>query len=343
MELTGKTTPGGWVIGEQVTFPPDHTGGNFSTCYLVAKGGETAFLKALDIERFDITELLWNLSGFQYESELVDHCTTTGLSRVTRMIEAGKIERDPSLSPALRNVPFLVFERAQRGDIRSSVDISREVTDQWRFFVLHQAATALMQLHGESIAHQDLKPSNLFIFSDSKVKIGDLGRASMKGKQAPHDVLVEPGARNYSPFEQRYGLGAVPADWVERRLSADVFHLGCLAVFVFTNVCFPQYVMSKLAPAYQPSKWGAPYAEVVPHIQACVSEAVVEISRDFPERFRAELVALVIDLCDPDPTLRGRKQRTASNSPGARWLERTVSRLNYLEKAARVREASKDA
>jgi len=343
MELTGKTTTGGWLIGEQVTFPPDHTGGNFSSCYLVSKQEETAFLKALDIERFDISELLWNLSGFQYETELAGHCASAGLSRVTRMIEAGKIERDPKLPPALRNVPFLVFERAKRGDIRGSVDISKDVTDSWRFFVLHQAATGLMQLHGESIAHQDLKPSNLFVFSDKQVKIGDLGRASMKGRQAPHDELAEPGARNYSPFEQRYGLSAVAADWVQRRLSSDVFHLGCLATFVFTNICFPQYVMSKLASVYQPANWGAAYTEVVPHIQACVSQSVVEISEDFPERFRTELVALVIDLCDPDPTIRGRNQRTATNSPGALWLERTVSRLNNLEKAARVREIVKHA
>jgi serine/threonine protein kinase len=343
MQLTGKITQGGWRIGEQVTFPPEHTGGNFSNCYLVSKGGETAFLKALDIERFDVSELLWNLSGFQYESELADHCASAGLSRVTRLIEAGKIERDPALPPALRNVPFLVFERAQRGDIRPSVDVSKNVTNQWRFFVLHQAATGLMQLHGESIAHQDLKPSNLFVFSSSKVKIGDLGRASMKGKQAPHDELAEPGARNYSPFEQRYGMSAVSADWVERRFSADVFHLGCLTVFVFTNICFPQYVMSKLAPAYQPLNWGAAYSEVVPHIQACVSEAVVEISAGFPERFRSDLVALVVDLCDPDPNIRGRKQRASSNPTGARWLERTVSRLNSLEKAARVREVGKHA
>jgi hypothetical protein len=54
MDLKGKTTPAGWVIGEQVGFAADHTGGYFSDCYYVEKEGRKAFLKALDIEKFDI-------------------------------------------------------------------------------------------------------------------------------------------------------------------------------------------------------------------------------------------------------------------------------------------------
>jgi len=350
MQLTGKLTPGGWLVGKQVLFPADHTGGNFSSCYIVTKQDNLtkkelkAFLKALDISRFDISQLLFHLEGFSYESDLTEHCTSAGLSRVTRLIEAGKIEIDPLLPPVLRNVPFLVLEYAEQGDIRRSVDVSMEVSDQWRFFVLHQAATALMQLHGQSIAHQDLKPSNLFVFSESQVKIGDLGRSSMRGKSAPHDQLPEPGARNYSPFEQRYGLTAIPADWVERRLSTDVFHLGCLTVFVFTNVCFPQYVMNKLAPVYQPSNWGAGlYAEVLPHLQASMCQAVAELSADFPERFREQLTALIIDLCNPDPKIRGRGQKDSPGPSGRLWLQRTVSLLNNLEKAARIRQVRRHA
>lgn len=350
MQLTGKVTPGGWQIGEQVSFAADHTGANFSSCYIVTKQDNStkkelkAFLKALDISRFDVSELLSHLKGFNYESELTAHCTLAGMSRVTRMIEAGKIEIDPSLPPVLRNVPFLVLEYAEHGDIRKSVDVSVEVSDQWRFFVLHQAATALMQLHSQSIAHQDLKPSNLFLFSKSQVKIGDLGRSSMRGKSAPHDEFPEPGARNYSPFEQRYGLGAIPADWVERRLSTDVFHLGCLTVFVFTNVCFPQYVMNKLAPCYQPAEWGAAsYAEVLPHLQGSMSQAVVELSSDFPERFRDQLTSLVVDLCNPDPTIRGRGQKDSLGPAGRLWLQRTVSLLNNLEKAAGIKVVKRNA
>lgn len=253
MDLHGKTTPGGWVVGESVTFAADHTGGYFSNCYYVEKEGKIAFLKALDIEKFDISQLMGVMAGFEYESELLKICKDKRLSRIVQVIESDRIERDPSASTVLRYVPFLVFELAE-GDIRNTVDASSTVTDQWRFYVLHQTTLALLQLHGQAIAHQDLKPSNVLLFGTDKLKLGDLGRSSLRGKQAPHDGLTRPGAMNYAPFEQRYSH--VPADWVERRLSSDVFHLGCLTVFAFANICFPEYVMAKLPDPYKPANWG---------------------------------------------------------------------------------------
>lgn len=155
MDLTGKTTPGGWLIKEQRTFPSDHTGGYFSDCYLVEKDGKQVFLKALDIERFDIAEIGSLLAGFQYESELLSLCGEKGLGRIVQVIESDKVERDPSAPPALRNVPFLILELAE-GDIRDRVDITKEVSDQWRFKVFHQTTLALLQLHQQRIAHQDV-------------------------------------------------------------------------------------------------------------------------------------------------------------------------------------------
>lgn len=265
VDLKGKMTPGGWAVGEPVTFAADHTGGHFSNCYLVEKDGKKAFLKALDIEGYDINELMGLLAGFQYESDLLGLCKNQRLSRIVQVLESDRLERDPAAPAVLRYVPFLVFELAE-GDIRSTVDVSTDVSNQWRFFVLHQTTVALLQLHGQAIAHQDLKPSNVLRFGADRLKLGDLGRSSLRGKDAPHDGLPRPGALNYAPFEQRYSH--LPSDWVERRLSSDVFHLGCLTVFTFTNICFPEFVMGKVPDPYKPGNWGAPYPEVMPHIQA---------------------------------------------------------------------------
>lgn len=333
--LVGMTTPGGWLIGEPVTFAADHTGGYHSACFRVAKGGETAFLKALDIEKFDISTLVWHMSGFQYESDLLGHCKTERLNRIVRVLEAGHVERGPEVSPVLRKVPFMVLELAKEGDIRKTVDISTSVSDQWRFFVLHQTTLALLQLHAQSIAHQDLKPSNVLNFGANRLKLGDLGRSSRRGFAAPHDGINEPGARNYSPFEQRYGNP--PGDWVERRLSTDVFHLGCFVVFAFTNICFSEYVMEHLADPYRPSNWGSSYAEVMPHVQAASAAALNDVAHDFPSRFRDRLVQIILDLCNPDPTLRGRTGLSKKSTIGLLWLQRYASRFDILEKEARIR------
>ena len=89
------------------------------------------------------------------------------------------------------------------------MDVSKTVSDQWRFFVLHQTALALLQLHQQSIAHQDVKPSNVLLFGADKLKLGDLGRSSLRGKPAPHDAMHVAGAWNYEPprlFRRAPGL-----------------------------------------------------------------------------------------------------------------------------------------
>lgn len=340
MNLQGKTTPAGWRIGERVEFAADHTGGHFSDCYFVEKDGKRAFLKALDIEKFSIDQVMGLMDGFRYESHLLSVCREKKLGRIVHVLESDQVERDPNAPPILRHVPFLIFELAD-GDIRDSVDLSKEVSNQWRFQILHQTTLALLQLHKEQIAHQDLKPSNVLRFGKERLKLGDLGRSSLRGKPAPHDSLSIAGAQTYAPFEQRYGY--LREDWVERRFSTDVFHLGSLTVFLFTNICFPEYVIQKLAEPYRPSNWGDSYERVIDHVQAAMVTGLADISNDFPDTFRNELINIVKDLCDPDPTTRGRMGVEPRTRTSSLWLERYVSRFDILEKQARIRRVVQHA
>jgi serine/threonine protein kinase len=335
LDLIGKSTADGWQVVEKVEFDDDHTGGHFSSCFYVEKAGKRAFLKALDIEKFEISILGALLAQFEYETTLVQLCRDKRLRRIVQVLDAGTLEREHPVV-VLRRVPYLVFEIADEGDIRSSVDISNPVSDRWRFSILHQTALALMQLHREAIAHQDLKPSNVLVFAGEMLKLGDLGRSSRRGLPAPHDSFAVAGARKYAPFEQRYSFQV--SDWIERRLTTDVFHLGCLAVYVFTNVVFPEYVMERLPDPYKPEAWvGSSYADVLPHIQTAFYASVDEVSRGFPERSRNELRQMIVDLCNPDPARRGRVALPANASPDLLWLQRFASRFDALEKASRLR------
>jgi len=341
-DLIGTTTAAGWTVTEKVKFPVDHTGGHFSECFLVERGNDKAFLKVIDITKLsDVAELLAGLSAFSYETSLATHTTNLKLSRVISLLESGQLEVDPNNPVAvLRKLPYLVFERGV-GDIRSTVDVSKLVSNRWRFCVLHRAAMGLMQLHGSGIAHQDLKPSNIIQMVADDLKVGDLGRSSMRGQAAPHDVLSVAGALSYAPFELTYGY--LLPDWMERRIATDVFHIGCLAVFVFTNVVLPGYVFSRLDPIYHPDQWGDPYGGVIPHLTASLQTSVQEISQDFPQEFRAELVSLVLDLCNPDPLKRGHRQGTGALAGTKLWLQKFVSRFDLLEKRAAVLDRTKNA
>lgn len=340
MDLTGKITPDGWRICEPVEFPVDQTGGHFSDCYFVEKSERRAFLKALDIEKFDIGQINGLLAGFAYESDLLQLCQEKGLGRIIKVIESGRVERDPNAPPVLRQVPFLIFELA-KSDVRPTIDISKQVSNQWRFQVLHQTTLALLQLHKERIAHQDLKPSNVLVFDEKSLKLADLGRSSLQGKAAPHDGLKVAGARNYAPFEQRYDY--IRPDWIERRVSVDVFHLGCLVVFSFTNICFPEYVIDRLAPQFHPHNWGDSYEKVIDHIKAANIQALADLSNDFPPQFKVELIEIVRDLCHPDPVQRGKSGYKGKSAAGLLWLNRYVSRFDILEKKSRITQVTKHA
>jgi serine/threonine protein kinase len=264
------------------------------------------------------------------------------MNRVVRLIEAGALERGADFKPMLSQVPFVIFELAE-GDIRSSVDISKMVPNRWKFFVLHQTTLGLMQLHGAQIAHQDLKPSNVLLFKDKKLKIGDLGRSTQRTMPAPHDGLQRPGHINYAPFEQRYNYLA-PAEWSERRISADVFQLGALVTYVFTSIVLPSHMLGTINPHYQPNNWGGTYSDVMPFLQAHLVATVQDLSADLPFQFRTELIQIILDLCHTDPLQRGKLgSRTGKPDIGSLWLQRYVSRFDILEKKAALYEGFKHA
>jgi eukaryotic-like serine/threonine-protein kinase len=62
-----------------------------------------------------------------------------------------------------------------------------------------------------------------------------------------------------------------------------------------------------------------------------------EVAADFPARFRERLVQIVLDLCHPDPALRGRTGAGGTSNVGLLWLQRYASRFDILEKEARIK------
>lgn len=342
IDLVGKTTPDGWYLEGAAAFPVDHSGGYFSQCFNVTRDGQKAFLKALDLDKFDIMKLMGYFAEFKYEQETLTVCTAKGMSRVVRLFEAGAIARGAGFHPTQSQVPFIVFELAE-GDIRSSIDISKSIPIQWKFFLLHQTTLGLMQLHGAQIAHQDLRPSNVLRFGDDKLKLGDLGRSTQRGRPAPHDGYNRPGHLNYAPLEQRYDYVA-PTEWAQRRISSDVFQLGTLVAYAFTSVVLPSHILATIEPSYHPNNWGGTYADVMPYLQAHLVRSVRDISVDLPEPFREELVQIILDLCHTDPLQRGKfGSKNGAPDIGPLWLQRYVARFDILKKKAGIMESIKHA
>ncbi len=194
--LIGKVLSGGWIIRERVQRHAKQTGSNFSIGYIVQRGTETAYMKAFDFEEAlsdpePIKALEQMSSSFNFEVDLLKVCADAKMSRIVRALAHGVEDCD---GVPFRKLCYLIFELAD-GDIRKQiyerVDPARnQMTPEtltWRIRCLHQIAAALEQLHNKGIYHQDLKPSNVLVFSQMNVsKLADLGRAHFDNLTAPH-------------------------------------------------------------------------------------------------------------------------------------------------------------
>jgi serine/threonine protein kinase len=182
-----------------------------------------------------------------------------------------------------------------------------------------------MQLHGQGIAHLDLKPSNVLVFHQRISKLSDLGRAAYSGHVAPHDDSPWPGDRGYSPPEFLYGHKET--EWNLRNIGTDAYLLGSMIVFFFMRVSMTALLFSELDAAHHPSVWSGSYADVLPYVRDAYGRVVQRFAESVPEGIRESLVQIVKELCDPEPRLRG---SASARKAGKIFMEQYVGKLNLL-------------
>jgi serine/threonine protein kinase len=324
--LKGLALPDGWEVLSAIDRDPNSTGGNFSHGYIVQnQAGAKAFLKALDFaEALNAPDpafaLQYLTEAFNFERQVMRRCSERKLDRVVLAITDGMI-RVPGCSIAGGIVQYLIFELAD-GDLRSTANAAAHFETAWLLRALHHMATGLTQLHGQQIAHQDLKPSNVLVFDSKIAKIGDLGRAALKGSFPPHEDEEVAGDKTYAPPELLYHY--VDPDWNRRRLGCDAYLLGSMVVFCFLGTAMTPLVHAQLHPGHHWSSWSGTYDEVLPYVRDAFDKAVAAFEAAVAGEMRERLTAIVRELCEPDPRLRGH--------PRERWnISTQYSLVRYRE------------
>jgi len=360
--LLGQVIAEEWKVVSKIDKPDDGanqdlSGGFFSVGYFVEhlhkmdsdkkKGPLKAFLKVIDVQK--AIELYGNLPlmerlrlvshGHTFECDILDICHNAKLDRIVKVIAKGDL---PPPAGSMFELPYILFEIAE-GDLRKIASRSNKIDDVWRFSVLHDVAVGIQQLHGQAIAHQDLKPSNVLVFDERKqgAKIADFGCSTTMNRAGIREGQPIPGDALYAPPEQ--ALGVRPEQWVDRCEAADLYHLGSLAAFMFSNLLPTIYYLEKLPADVLPKRWNGngrcDYKTALPLFQATFTEYVEQISQDFPDWARDRLAEIIINACNPDYTERGDpSSRARTGRPIG--IETFVSRFNRLAKDAEV-EANK--
>ena len=328
--LEGKELAKGWKVLKKITRKPISTGGKFSVGYrVVSEEGREAFLKALDFSAAtqdpDPARTLQAMTeAYNFERDLLDKCKNRKLSRVMTPILDGSLNIPGfgMYSP----VHYLIFELAS-GDIRDVLSEFDSFDLVWCLRSLHNVAVGLKQLHAIGIAHQDLKPSNVLVLGDDDLRIGDLGRASDRSMASANDLLRVPGDTSYAPVDLYYPDTGV--DGFDKKFLSDLYLLGSLFFFHFTGVSASHAIRSKLRGSQLRNK---SFKADLPYFQHAFEEAIIALRLEvhrFAASFTDEIIDIVKQLCDPDPTKRGDPKWKYSVVP--RYdLQRYISRLDLL-------------
>ena len=333
--LEGVSLPNGWTVKQRLELGEVTTGGHFSEAYIVESvHGERAFLKAFDYSAAlaapDPASTLKALTeSFVFERDLLRRCRDRKCDRVVTSLDDG-IYRLAGESQA-DVVQYIVLELAE-GDLRIQASKVGGLDAAWLTRSLHHIATGLSQLHGDGVAHQDLKPSNVLVFegggSGDVSKVADLGRAAWRGHEPPpHDDLPVPGDRQYAPPELLYGH--VEPEWQRRRLGCDAYHLGSMIYFCFVGSGMTEQIQAVLPESLRWRNWGGTYGDVLPYLRDALGRVLARFPDMTPSEHGEELKTFVRQLCEPDPELRGHPKQRWSRA-GQYALARYISRLDLL-------------
>lgn len=331
--LQGKTLQTGWEVIEKVKAKPGSSGSNFSVCYIVKKGDQFGFLKAINVLSFinsdyDIMEAMTEmLHTYNFERDILIRCKDKNLSKVSRLLEAS-FEKLPGF--LVSNVYYMIFEKAD-SDVRNHLNFSTLIDNAWKLKSLHNVATGIKQLHSLEISHQDVKPSNVFVFENGISKVGDLGRALSETLLSPHATLDFSGDTRYAPPEVFHRF--VLPEWKDKVFAIDCYLLGSMAAFYFTGQNMTALLSQKIDPAINILTLN--FENALPYWISAFDEAMDVIKEHTKEIDDQEkLLDAIRMLCCPDPRKRGHIKNLKQVGNNFQ-IERFVEIFNLLARKAK--------
>jgi len=335
--LAGLKLPGGWEVVKKLERGPEDTGGVYSACYEVRLDGRRGFLKAFDYSGAakvgeDTTEQIANiLNAYNLERRILAECSENRCKNVIQLLATGSVEVPGVVK--YPNVEYLILEYAEFGDVRIALS-KGTLTLKWKLRSLHQLANGLRQIHNLSIAHQDLKPSNIVSVTESLTKLTDFGSAApirAGDSELPSRLRRHiSGSWAYAPPELLYF--EINPNTVIRRIGCDLYLLGSMAAFYFTNMNMTALIKKNLADSVSwenPETYGH-YVDVKSYLVQAFEQALEDVrSCIADDRIRDKMMLAIRYLCNPDPEKRGHEKTIRQSGPNYN-LERIVTMFDVI-------------
>ena len=116
-------------------------------------------------------------------------------------------------------LPYLVMECLEGESAQETLDREKSFAEARSLEIIQEAAKAIDYMQSKKIIHRDIKPGNIFLLKDGRVKVIDLGFAQEMGTAATGDEETTSGTVQYMSPEQARGAGDLD-------VRADIYSLG---------------------------------------------------------------------------------------------------------------------
>jgi serine/threonine protein kinase len=355
--LLGCQLNEGWKVIER--YRPDQI--KYSSCYLVQKGNQTAFLKAFDysdLKKAGGQDKLKRINyKYQMELKMLQKCRDADIKFVIQLLANDQYFFIPDDLNEL--VEYFILEYS--GDGNAMDCLTNGSLDEFaiRFQALSDIFDGLNSLHSNGIMHLDLKTENILHFVSSRLtKITDFGSARQLIVDLDEDLKNEMNSiettRGYAPPECLYN-DVWTGDWAQYRRKVDLYLIGNVIVKFFTNISFTALLKDQLSEALD---WNNPQnvskgrlAHFLPHLVSGASNVYVIIKNQLHatnktcgsplgEQNIHDLCRVIAELCNPDAAKRGHpKELIRKNNKDG--LDRYRDKFITLRDICMVRQSKK--
>ncbi len=211
--------------------------GRYEICGRLGRGGMSTVYKA----RAPVTDRIVALKILKPRDDIFEDLVGRDKLREIFLEEAkimGKLSHD-HIAKVIdcelhEDVPFIVLEYFSHsigdfiGEAYRVEQQTRRISVPRTFMYITQALKGLERLHFAGIVHRDIKPYNMMITNDDRVKLIDFGLSRVRGEAAQEIPGMQVGSPYYAAPEQE-----VAPEHVDGR--ADLFSLGILMYRMLTG------------------------------------------------------------------------------------------------------------
>jgi serine/threonine protein kinase len=116
-------------------------------------------------------------------------------------------------------LPYLVMECLDGESAQETLDREKCLPEARSLEIIQEAAKAIDYMQSKKIIHRDIKPGNIYLLKDGKVKVIDLGFAQEMGTTGAAEEETTSGTVQYMSPEQARGSADLD-------VRADIYSLG---------------------------------------------------------------------------------------------------------------------